>query len=295
MKIKYLNIVLALSLAVAGLMTPVLNVEAKNHPAVEWTVTFDSNEKLGSDYSTSALEAAKRILKVMPGDTVTYQATYKNASNASADFYLATDIVDSLEDGKDASGGAYTFQLYYTQGGNTTYLYNDDTVGGESDVVGLHQVKELNQTSLGNDEKTYYKLGTLSNGGDGTVFLKITLDGNSQDSLYMDAVANIDLVFGAEKTPTTPPEIKTVTKYVTNTKTNRVVSKVPGGSEIVVIRDPSMPLAGGGSGNPRTGDEILPVIACTVGLVLGILIILCYFSMEMKQRRKEVACNEEEQ
>ncbi|MBR5637791.1 MAG: hypothetical protein IKW81_12755 [Pseudobutyrivibrio sp.] len=278
MKIRKINIVLALTLVVVGLIVPEITADAKVHDSVTWDVTYDGSQ-LESNYDVSSLEAKENILKVMPGDTITYEATYHNNSGASADFYLNTDIIDSLEDGNDASGGAYTFELSYKLGGAETYIYKDDT------VAGLHQVKDKIEKDLADEDKTFFKVGTLSNGDEGVVVLKVILDGNTQDSSYMKAVANINLEFGVEKTPAPKTVTGTSSTNVVNTtNTKRVVYTVPGGSEIVAINDPTIPLAGGG--NPVTGDEILPVVICIIGLVFGILLIFSYFAMERKEERR---------
>ena len=293
MKTKYINIILALSLVVAGAMTPAAQVQAKDHPAVKWDVTYSKSTignkgSLTSTYNSNAeeiLKAKESIKKVMPGDKITYEATCINASDSSADFYLTTDIVKSLEDGKDASGGAYTYELYYLPDGvtdkaNATYIYNDELVGG--DDTGLHQIKERKEDGLSDSEKTFFRVATITAGHNGKVVLEISLDGNSQDSSYMSALANINMEFGVEETPV--PGI--ADRVINTSKTVRVVNKVPAGSEIVKINDPTMPLAGGG---PATGDELIPVIACSLGLLLGILIIISYFAVERKQEREEVA------
>ena len=293
MKTKYINIILALSLLVAGAMAPTVQVQAKEHDAVKWDVTYSksaigSKGSLTSTYNSNAeeiLKAKESIKKVMPGDKITYEATCKNDSEVSADFYLTTDIVRSLEDGKDASGGAYTYELYYLPDGVTdkakaSYIYNDELVGG--DDTGLHQIKEKHEEGLADSEKTFFRVATITAKSQGKVVLEISLDGNSQDSSYMSALANINMEFGVEETPA-PGKVD---KVVNTSKTVRVVNKVPAGSEIVKINDPTIPLAGGG---PATGDEIIPVIACSVGLLLGILIIISYFAVERKQEREEVA------
>ena len=76
------------------------------------------------------------------------------------DLLANADVIDSLEDEGDAAGGAYTYNLYYEANGKKTDLYKNDIVGGESSIVGLHQV----QGNLEADEKTYFGIGTLANG-----------------------------------------------------------------------------------------------------------------------------------
>ena len=273
MKRRKINIVLALALTVAGLMTQELTADAKTHnpennPELAWNVTYKNGE-LKSSYSISN----GTIAGIMPGDTVIYEVTYKN-EDSTADFYLSTAVIDALED-EGASGGAYAFKLSYQKDGDATptYLYNSDTLGGDSS--GLKQI----QKNVNDAKNTYFEVGRLNKGEQAKAVLEITLDGNSQDRSYMSKFANIDLQFGVEKVDNVPEP-----KYVTKTNTRTVVYKVPGGSEVVLITDPSIPLAGG----PQTGDVVFPLIVCTVALIVGILLIILYFIASKKQR-EEVA------
>ena len=272
MRIKYLNIVLALALTVAGLMGTGINAEAKSDTKT-WTVIYDEDGKIGSDDFEMSKE---KIINVMPGDTFKYEVTYKNENAATADFYLSTAVIDTLED-EGASGGAYEYSLSYKKGNDETILYSSDTVGGDS--KGLKQL----QKSIDDAQNTYFEVGRLAKGEQATAVLEITLDGNSQDRTYMSKFANIDLKFGVVKAD----ELPSTTNYENKTNKKHVVYTVPGGTKIVSIQDPTTPLAG----VPATGDMIYPLIVCTVSLLSGILLIGIYFLVARKQR-EEAAINE---
>ena len=99
---KTLNIVLALTLVIAGIT--VVNIDtaaATPDMSYKWGVTYD-----GSKFS-STFNASDAILKdVMPGDTIEYVVTYENLHNKNKDsnFYLNTSVIKSLEDTSSASG-----------------------------------------------------------------------------------------------------------------------------------------------------------------------------------------------
>lgn len=273
---KIIHLVLALTLSVAGLTGQMINADAKTQTA-SWNVTYDGS-KLNSSYDVDKAT----ITSVMPGDTITYSVSYINNSSEATDFYLSADIINSLEDknadGTSASGingGAYSYKLSYTVDGVETSIYNSDTIGGDSEAIkGLNQAK----TNLDNGKSLYFPVGTLKQGGSGTVNITIVLDGNSQDNDYMTKLASLDVKFGVEKAVTEP-----TTNVVNNTVTKSVVYTIPGGQQVVAIDEPRVPLAGG----PVTGDSLIPIIVCTSTLVIGIILIGWYFIICKKQRKEE--------
>ncbi len=273
---KLIHLVLALIISVAGLTGLMINAQAKAQSA-SWDVTYDGN-KLSSSYDVSK----STITSVMPGDTITYLVGYKNASSQAADFYLGTDIINSLEDknadGTDASnisGGAYSYKISYTVDGTKTAIYNSEVLGGDNTTVkGLNQAKNTIQSG----QALYFPVGTIKPGGQGQIEIEIVLDGNSQDNNYMTKLASLDVRFGVEKTT-----VPTATNVVNNTVTKSVVYTVPGGKQVVAIDEPVVPLDGG----PVTGDSLIPIIVCAASLLLGILLIGLYFIISMRQRKEE--------
>jgi len=286
MKNKILNLVLALAITVAGL-TWTGDVVLAKEKAVSWDVTYTDN-KLVSTYEV----AKSTITDMMPGDTIKFSVAYKNAENKSVDFYLSTDVLNSLEDkaadgsvSDGASGGAYSYKISNLVNGETKVIFDSKILGGESSVKGLNQVK----SNLPDGKSPYFELGVLpagskENPSSGTVEIVIELDGNSQDNSYMYKLATLDLKFGVEETKTSTNE----TNVVDNVVTKNVVYTLPGEQQVVVIDDPSIPLDGGILGTPATGDSLVPVIGCSIGLLVGLMLIGCYFIV-VKKNREEVA------
>jgi len=284
MKKKYMNIVLALTLVAAGFIGLKTEALADTLDPVTWTVTYDGSDSFASTYDA---ETAK-VTGAMPGDTITYEVTYKNASTEAANFYMDASVVKTLEEGSDATGGAYTYKILSDK--STTPLFDSKTVGGDNeDVQGLMQVN--------GNEDAYFDLGTLAVGESGTVTVIIVLDGNTQSNSYMAAVGQLSILFAAEPESNDNEGIvitKTVTK--TNTVFNQIVNHskqkvskkvertLPNGTQIVVIEDEDTPLFGE---NPLTGDSILPLVFCGITLLLGLFLIFMYF--RMTRNNKEVA------
>ncbi len=285
MKNKILNLVLALALTLAGLAGTNNIVLAKSQTA-SWDVTY-TGSKLESTYDVSK----STITNMMPGDEITYSVGYKNDSGKAVDFYLSTDIINSLEDksadGADssaASGGAYSYKISNLIDGQEKVIYDSEVLGGESAVKGLNQVKN----SLEEGKAAYIGLGQIANGNQGIIKVDIKLDGNSQDNSYMYKLATLDVRFGVEEVKTSSNNTKVVDEVITRD----VVYTLPGDQQVVVIDDPNIPLDGGPvagiGGSPVTGDSLVPIIGCTVGLLVGTMLIGCYFIV-VKKNREEVA------
>lgn len=284
MKKKYMNIVLALTLVAAGFIGLKTEALADTLDPVTWTVTYDGTDTFGTTYDA---ETAK-VTGAMPGDTITYEVTYKNASTEAANFYMDANVVKTLEEGNDATGGAYTYKILSDK--STTPLFDSETVGGDNeDVQGLMQVN--------GNEDAYFDLGTLAVGDSGKVTVIIVLDGNTQSNSYMGALGQLNILFAAEPESNDNEGIvitKTITK--TNTVFNQIVNHskqkvskkvertLPNGTQIVVIEDEDTPLFGE---NPLTGDSIVPLIFCGITLLLGLFLIFMYF--RMTRNNKEVA------
>ena len=278
MKKKIFSTVLALVVTVAGLMTTSFDSYAATQ-TTGWNVEYNG-QGFSSDYNVDK----STITSVMPGDTVVFQVNYKNNSSATTDFYLSTDVIASLEeknaDGSSAniSGGAYSYKISYILNGNTNVLYDSETVGGDNTtVVGLQQV----QGGLKNGENAFMSVGSLASQASGTVVIEIKLDGNSQDNDYMQKLAQLDVRFGAEK-QTSPENV-----VVNTSETKRVVYTIPGGTQVVVLEEPAVPLANTNTlGSPQTGDSIIPIIVCSMMLLIGLLLVISYFWISKNNREK---------
>ena len=161
-----------------------------------WTVTFTSEGKIASNFSSGSIQDAVSALQ--PGDDITLTVTLANEYKDSVDWYMMNTILKALEDGTAAAGGAYAYVLTYTGTSGTNELYNSDRVGGElggsTAPEGLHEVNDA--------LKDYFYLETMNKGGTGTVTLKVTLDGDTLNNGYQGTLADLRMRFAAEITPT---------------------------------------------------------------------------------------------
>ena len=167
-----------------------------------WQVTFNSKEKMESNFSTDSL--ADTLSNLQPGDDTTFTISTKNNSSQVVDWYMLNSILETLEDESTngAENGGYTYRLTYkTSGGSEREFYNSNRVGGggqEGYTTGAeHGLKEID-ASL----KNYMFLERMNPGGSGTVTLYVALDGESQDNRYQDTAAMLQLRFAVEVVPT---------------------------------------------------------------------------------------------
>ena len=188
----------------------------------------DNNEDLGSlEYTGAKLIASSDFADLNdylsgmePGDSVLFTVTLKNNAGKDADFWMRNDAIQSFEDNKKASGGAYTYILSY----NGEELYNNETVGGDvaDDLAkrgGLHEATEA--------LKEFFFLDTLKNGDSAKVTLYVALDGLTQGNSYQDELSKINLTFGVEDhTVPTGDQTKTLPFYIALAASGAVLAAV---------------------------------------------------------------------
>lgn len=188
----------------------------------------DNNEDLGSlEYNGTKLIASSDFADLNdylsgmePGDSVLFTVTLKNSGTEDADFWMKNNAIQSFEDNKKASGGAYTYILSY----NGEELYNNETVGGDvaDDLAkrgGLHEATEA--------LKEFFFLDTLKSGASAKVTLYVALDGLTQGNSYQDELSKINLTFGVENhTVPTGDQTKTLPFYIALAASGAVLAVV---------------------------------------------------------------------
>ena len=188
----------------------------------------DNNEDLGSlEYTGAKLIASSDFADLNdylsgmePGDSVLFTVTLKNSGTEDADFWMKNNAIQSFEDNKKASGGAYTYILSY----NGEELYNNETVGGDvaDDLAkrgGLHEATEA--------LKSFFFLDTLKSGASAKVTLYVALDGLTQGNSYQDELSKINLTFGVENhTVPTGDQTKTLPFYIALAASGAVLAVV---------------------------------------------------------------------
>lgn len=246
--------ILSLVLTFAMLSAVPMSVSAETlNGSDDWAVSFNGS-KMESNFKSADLDEV--IYDMQPGDTAEFQVALTNKHGKEADWYMSNDIVSSMEDSTEASGGAYEYLLTYTDAdGTQTTIFSSEMVGGEDTTSGegLHKVSD----ALG---EMFY-LSRLASGASGTVNLEVTLDGETLGNDYQKKLAQLEMQFAAEEAA----------------EDQIVTTRVPGDRATTV----------------KTGDnaEIMLYIslaALAVGLIILILVL-----RRMRDRQEEQAVKAE--
>ena len=238
----------------------------------ERNVSSTKDNKLESDYAGSDLDSA--VYGLQPGDDITITLNLKNENPAAANWYMTNEVLQSLEEttGSNASGGAYEYELAYTEpNGVQEVLFTSDTVGGENNGsrVGLK--------SATSGLEDYLYLDTLNPGQRGVITLRVALDGETQGNDYQNTLARLQMNFAVD---TTTINNQTVTRVVDESGDPILVDD--NGNPVVADDDSSSAR----TRIVRTGDEndLLPFIIAA-GLSGLLLLLLAVYGV--KERRKQ--------
>ena len=186
---------LAASLSVLSMCF--VTVLAEVYPQVEtdWKVTFTGKEMV-SNFTTEDIQ--DNVKGMEPGDELNINIALENTSKGEADWWMENKVVKSLEDNSAGKGGAYTYELVYTNSkGENVTIFSSDTVGGEDTAagVGLHEPGEV--------LKDYFYLETMGANTSSSLSLHIVLDGETQTNSYQDALGELTMNFAVEVPKTT--------------------------------------------------------------------------------------------
>ena len=183
---KIISAVMAAALAFAVLPVAAM-AESIPHPG-NWRVTYTSDGKMTDNYSAS--EYVDAVSGLQPGDDITFAITLSHENDSNADWYIANDVVKTLEENSEASGSAYEYRLTYTNpSGQVSTLYDSEVVGGD-EGNGLADAT--------NALEDYIGLGQLSKGQTAKVELRVALDGETEGNAYFDTLAQLKMKFAVE-------------------------------------------------------------------------------------------------
>ncbi len=186
-----------LAASVSVLSMCFVTVSAETYPEVEkdWKVTFTGKE-MTSNFTSADIQDSVRGIE--PGDEINISIQLENSYNGEADWWMENRVLKSLEDNSVAKGGAYTYELIYTDSkGSENTIFSSDTVGGEDTTagVGLYEAHEV--------LKDYFYLETMGADTASSLRLHIVLDGETQTNSYQDALAELTVNFAVEVPKTT--------------------------------------------------------------------------------------------
>lgn len=246
--------ILSLALTFAMLSAVPMSVSAETlSGGDDWSVSF-SGSGMESNFTSADLDEV--IYDMQPGDTATFQVALINEHSKEADWYMSNDIVISMEDSMEASGGAYEYLLTYTDAdGEETTIYSSETVGGEDTTggAGLHKVSD----ALGE----WFYLSRLAGGASGTANLEVKLDGETIGNDYQNKLAELAMQFAAEEAA--EDEI--------------VTNRVPG-KDITIHKEVTVGKDAETVKIAKTGDDVnvmlyVSVTALAAGMVILILVL----------------------
>jgi plastocyanin len=173
--------------AVLALALPTVAMAESFTGQKDWTVTFNQSEKMVDNYSAD--QWADDIRQLQPGDDITFTVTCKHEHSTACDWYMANEVLKSLEEAY-AAGSAYTYKLTYTNpAGKTRTLYDSEAVGGDR-TNGL-----LDATSALED---FFYLDNLNKGETAHVDLHVSMDGETEGNAYFDTLAQLKMKFAVE-------------------------------------------------------------------------------------------------
>ena len=201
--------------AIAGMLLILAsagNIYANTNSTDAGSCSFNGKEMVSSFDSN---KLAVSVSEMEPGDTVDFRVAIKNDSDIPTNWYMANDVIRSLEDAQSvAANGGYSYILTFVgPDGKEDTIYSSTSVGGEKPTTAGEGLKEATN-SLDN----FFYLKTLEPGESGSVKLLVGLDGESQGNVYQDTLAKLMMNFAVEdnSTPNAP------THPTFTTKTSRV-------------------------------------------------------------------------
>lgn len=169
-----------------------------------WQVAFTADNRMESSFRTADLDDA--VSGLQPGDDILFTLRLRNDNAVETDWYMTNRVLYSLEDRSSnaaTSGGAYTYYLAYTDvTGEEKVLFSSDTVGGEHASAageGLHEATDA--------LKDFFFLDSLTTGQEGTITLRVALEGETQGNDYQDTLADLAMSFAValkDNVPDTP-------------------------------------------------------------------------------------------
>lgn len=247
--------ILSLALTFAMLSAVPMSVSAETlSGGDDWGVSF-SGSGMESNFTSSDMD--KVIYGMQPGDTAAFQVTLTNEHSKEADWYMSNEVVRSMEDSMEVSGGAYEYLLTYTDAdGEVTTIFSSDSIVDDNtsdEERGLEKISE----AFGE----WFYLSRLAGGASGTVNLEVKLDGETIGNDYQNKLAELAMQFAAEEAA--EDEI--------------VTNRVPG-KDITIHKEVTVGKDAETVKIAKTGDDVnvmlyVSVTALAAGMVILILVL----------------------
>ena len=182
-------------LLVTAIMVAISSVGVYAAPDLDGTCIYNGS-KLVTDFDSDVV--AKAITNLQPGDKVTFSFAYENKSGEDTDWYMASEIIQTLEETNAAAkvpeGGGYTFELVQTdKNRNKVTIFSNSEVGGEAKPANLVGLKQAT-----NALEDWFYLETLGAGDKGRIDLMIAFEGETEVNDYMDTEGSVGIAFAVQ-------------------------------------------------------------------------------------------------
>ena len=156
-----------------------------------WTVKFNSDAKMVDNFPEK--QWADDVGSLQPGDDITLIVNLVHENATACDWYMANEVLKSLEDGS-AKGSAYKYLLTYIgPSGQERTLYDSSTVGGD---VRDGQREGLTQATSALED--FFYLDNLKKNETAQIKLVVGLDGETEGNAYFDTLAQLKMKFAVE-------------------------------------------------------------------------------------------------
>ena len=155
-----------------------------------------------SDFSSE--EIADAVTNMQPGDDLYVEITYRNDSKKKTDWYMANEVLQTLEKADSArkvpegtgtpENGGYTYTLIHKNNkGKEKVLFSNEEVGGEAKPANM---EGLEQATNALDD--WFYIQRISKGQKGTLSLHIKFDGETEVNDYMDTDGGVMFKFAVD-------------------------------------------------------------------------------------------------
>ena len=185
-RIKYLSVLLL----VAALITAMTSVCYADDYKIEYGCTYNGSD-IKTDFDMSAFNEVAAALE--PGDHVTYVITYVNDSDNDANWYVKTNVFDTI-DAAGTKGVGYTVTIKNSSPDKTAPKLLYDNMKAEAKAGAVIE----NPVTLSSATGEYYGIGRLKAGQSGKIEMYIMIDGDAEDIDYPDTAGKLIMQFAAE-------------------------------------------------------------------------------------------------
>lgn len=181
-----------LCLALAAVLSAFASVPVHAAGPVDGGTVQFTDKGMQSRFRDSG-ELQQELGKLLPGGSITVRVNLENLRGRSADWYMSSQVVRSLEESSDtANGGVYSYELTYTNDdtGEELTLYSSRNIGGGTSREGLLETNEALEDFLYLDRLGKEETGHIS--------LTIAMDAETLGNAYQGTLADLQMVFAAE-------------------------------------------------------------------------------------------------